>query len=293
MPKICYVPKNFRDCSLELIDQINGVIDDYASMGYTLTLRQCYYQLVARGIIDNNQKVYKTTGNLINDARLAGLIDWNAIEDRTRNLRGLSHWSEPKSVIESAAYSYRRDVWLRQGYHVEVWVEKEANECDVPYFCCRGYVSQSEMWAAANRFKQYQQYGKYCVLIHLGDHDPSGIDMSRDIQERLALFGVDKDLFDFRRIALNLDQIQTFNPPPNPAKITDSRSTSYINKFGDESWELDALEPGVLHDLIKSTVEEYEDTVESQRVRELVEKEKKVMYNVADNWSDIFEAYNY
>ena len=301
MPKICYVPKNFRDSSLELIDKINGVIDEYQRQDYTLTLRQCYYQLVARGIIENNQKVYKTTGSLINDARLAGLIDWNSIEDRTRNLKGLAHWSSPKSIIESAAYSYRRDVWLHQDYHVEVWVEKEAlanvvgrvaNELDVSYFCCRGYVSQSEMWSAAQRFIRYQSEGKYCVLIHLGDHDPSGIDMSRDIQERLVMFGVNSNSFEFRRIALNLEQISLYNPPPNPAKITDSRSTSYINKFGDESWELDALEPKVLHDLITDSVTEFMDEEEVKRVRRQVESEKYVMDSIAENWETVYEEYS-
>ena len=300
MPKICYVPKNFRDSSLELIDKINGVIDEYQRQDYTLTLRQCYYQLVARGIIENNQKVYKTTGSLINDARLAGLIDWNAIEDRTRNLKGLAHWSSPKSIIESAAYSYRRDVWLHQNYHVEVWVEKEAlanvvgrvaNELDVSYFCCRGYVSQSEMWSAAQRFIAKQEAGKDVVLIHLGDHDPSGIDMSRDIEERLVLFGVDTFMFNFRRIALNMEQIEEFAPPPNPAKLTDSRCGSYISKYGDESWELDALEPKVIHDLITNNVTEFWDYEEVLKVRARVESEKEVMESVANDWDKIYNEY--
>ena len=300
MPKICYVPKNFRVSSLDLIDKINEVISEYSRQDYTLTLRQCYYQLVARGIIENNQKVYKTTGNLINDARLAGLIDWNAIEDRTRNLKGLGHFSSPKDVIEAAAYSYRRDVWKHQNYHVEVWVEKEAlanvvgrvaHELDVSYFCCRGYVSQSEMWSAAQRFKKYQTYGKTCVLIHLGDHDPSGIDMSRDIQDRLEMFGVDSDRFIFRRIALNREQIDLYNPPPNPAKITDSRSSSYIRDYGEESWELDALEPKVLHDLITDNVTEFMDENEVERVRNLTEKERAVMNEVADDWDNVYERY--
>lgn len=300
MPKICYVPKNFRASSLDLIDKINEVISEYSRQDYTLTLRQCYYQLVARGIIENNQKVYKTTGNLINDARLAGLIDWNAIEDRTRNLKGLGHFSSPKDVIEAAAYSYRRDVWLHQNYHVEVWVEKEAlanvvgrvaNELDVSYFCCRGYVSQSEMWSAAQRFKKYQTYGKTCVLIHLGDHDPSGIDMSRDIQDRLEMFGVDSDRFIFRRIALNREQVDFYNPPPNPAKITDSRGSSYISEYGEESWELDALEPKVLHDLITDNVTEFMDENEVERVRTLTERERAVMNEVADDWDNVYERY--
>lgn len=253
---------------------------------------------MARGIIENSQNSYKTVGNLINDARLAGLIDWEAIEDRTRNLKSLSHWSNPQSVIQSAAWYYMRDTWLKQDYHVEVWVEKEAldnvvgrvaNELDISYFCCRGYVSQSEMWSAAQRFIKYEKMGKSCVIIHLGDHDPSGIDMSRDIKERLKMFGVHALIF--RRIALNLDQITLYNPPPNPAKTTDSRYTSYIDKYGDESWELDALEPKVLHDLITKNVTEFMDEKEVQRVKDLTKNEKIVMEKVAEDWDSIYRRY--
>lgn len=300
MPKICYVEKNFRSDSLALIDKINSVIEEYEAQGYSLTLRQCYYQLVARGIIPNNERSYKNTGNLINDARLAGLIDWHSIEDRTRNLQRLAHWDSPKSIIESASYQYRKDIWENQDYYVEVWVEKEAlanvvgrvaNELDVPYFCCRGYVSQSEMWSAAQRFIEKQEAGKDVVLIHLGDHDPSGIDMSRDIEERLVLFGVDTFMFNFRRIALNMEQIEEFAPPPNPAKLTDSRCGSYISKYGDESWELDALEPKVIHDLITNNVTEFWDYEEVLKVRARVESEKEVMESVANDWDKIYNEY--
>ena len=300
MPKICYVEKNFRSDSLALIDKINSVIEEYEAQGYSLTLRQCYYQLVARGIIPNNERSYKNTGNLINDARLAGLIDWHSIEDRTRNLQRLAHWDSPKSIIESASYQYRKDIWENQDYYVEVWVEKEAlanvvgrvaNELDVPYFCCRGYVSQSEMWSAAQRFIAKQEAGKDVVLIHLGDHDPSGIDMSRDIEERLVLFGVDTFMFNFRRIALNMEQIEEFAPPPNPAKLTDSRCGSYISKYGNESWELDALEPKVIHDLITNNVTEFWDYEEVLKVRARVESEKEVMESVANDWDKIYNEY--
>ena len=301
MPKICYIKKNFRSDSLDLIGKINSVINEYSLQGYSLTLRQAYYQLVARGIIPNNERSYKNTGGLINDARLAGLIDWNAIEDRTRNLQSLSHWSSPKSIIESASYQYRRDIWENQDYYVEVWVEKEAlanivgrvsDELDVPYFCCRGYVSQSEMWSASQRFMRKQDLlGKTCVLIHLGDHDPSGIDMSRDIEERLTLFGVNPDQFIFRRIALNMEQIELYNPPPNPAKLTDSRCGSYISKYGDESWELDALEPSVIHNLITNNVTEFWNMDLVNEVRARVSKEKRVMEAVANNWDSIYDIY--
>lgn len=224
MPKIEYVPKNFSADRLQMIEKVNGVVAEYQKQGYSLTLRQVYYQMVARDIIPNNMRSYKNLGNLINDARLAGLIDWLAIEDRTRNLRGNSHWSTPGSVIESAAYSYRLDHWQGQQNYVEVWVEKDAligivgqicGKLDVAHFSCRGYVSQSEMWAAARRLRRRQEAGQHVILLHLGDHDPSGKDMSRDIQERLITFetyGVT-----FKRLALNMDQVELYNPPPNPA----------------------------------------------------------------------------
>ena len=142
------------------------------------------------------------------------------------------------------------------------------------------------MWSAAQRFIKYEKMGKSCVIIHLGDHDPSGIDMSRDIKERLKMFGVHALIF--RRIALNLDQITLYNPPPNPAKTTDSRYTSYIDKYGDESWELDALEPKVLHDLITKNVTEFMDEKEVQRVKDLTKNEKIVMEKVAEDWDSIY-----
>lgn len=180
MPKIQYKEINFRGKSLELINLVNQVVEEYQAQGYELTLRQAYYQLVARGYIPNNERSYKNIGNLINDGRLAGLIDWHSITDRTRNLRRNGHWDNPADVIASARYSYLLNKWDGQPNYVEVWVEKDAlvdivgqacRPLDTPYFSCRGYTSQSEMWSAAQRFIS-QDYRDNRVIIHLGDHDP-------------------------------------------------------------------------------------------------------------------------
>ena len=259
MPKQAYKNIRFRSDSLELIERVNAIVTEYEDQGYELTLRQVYYQLVARGFIPNNERSYKNLGNLINDGRLAGLIDWNSIVDRTRFIRRNSHWSTPQSVINSARYSYMLDRWKDQPNYVEVWVEKDAligivsqvcKSLDVPHFSCRGYTSQSEMWGAAQRFIQ-QDERESRVIIHLGDHDPSGIDMTRDIQERLEMFGADVEV---KRVALTMNQINAFNPPPNPTKVTDARSSGYISRFGHECWELDALEPKVITQLIQNEV---------------------------------------
>lgn len=257
-----YIDKTFSAGSEHIIGQANEIIEDYQAQGFSLTLRQLFYQFVSRALIPNQQSEYKRLGSIINDARLAGLIDWLAIEDRTRNLEALAHWSSPADIVNSAVNSYRRDHWEEQRNYVEVWIEKDAltgviadicDELDVAYFSCRGYTSQSEMWAASQRLLDHARYRSQKVTIfHLGDHDPSGLDMTRDIQDRLDLFT--DTMAEVERLALNMDQIRRYDPPPNPTKMTDSRAAQYRTKYGDDSWELDALEPRVMSSLIEDAV---------------------------------------
>ena len=300
MPFIQYKEINFQQKSLTLIEYVNAVVSEYKEQGYNLTLRQVYYQLVSRDIIPNNDKSYDNIGTLINNGRLAGLIDWHAIEDRTRNLRSLSHWDTPKDVINSAAWSYSLDKWVGQPRYVEVWVEKDAlseivgkasNRLDVPYFSCRGYVSQSEMWGAAQRLITRSYNHRELVILHLGDHDPSGIDMTRDIRERLKLFCRDELSPDcegvkIKRIALNMQQIETYSPPPNPAKLTDSRCGEYIARYGRSSWELDALEPQVLEDLIVNEIQRHMQMGNYNTICKKEEQQKERLFEVAREWVD-------
>lgn len=295
MPKIKYIDHTFNAKSLDLIARCNAIITSYTNQGYSLTLRQLYYQLVARDLIENTQKSYDRIGEMINNARLAGLIDWLAIEDRTRNLRALSHWESPEDIIESARNSFRIDKWARQERRIEVWVEKDAligvlegvcNRLDVPYFSCRGYTSQSELWGAARRLQGYIRENKHPLIIHLGDHDPSGKDMTRDINDRFELFMGGADV---ERIALNYDQIQTYNPPPNPAKMSDSRAHGYVAEFGYDSWELDALEPSVIAQLIEDKILEYRD---EDLWNEAVKEENEMLGllgETAKRWSEVVD----
>ncbi|MDD3040415.1 hypothetical protein [Bacteroides sp.] len=266
-------------------------------MGYDLTLRQVYYQLVARDVIPNNERSYKNLGNLVSDGRIAGLIDWEAIIDRTRNIRRNSHWDSPSEIIEIASQQFAYDKWAEQYNYVEVWVEKDAligvvgqicERLDVPYFSCRGYVSQSEMWAAARRLQQYG-INKDIIIIHLGDHDPSGKDMSRDIVDRLSLFDIYPE---FQRIALNIDQIELYDPPPNPTKLTDSRCHAYIREYGYECWELDALKPEIIEELIRKTVMEYCDPHLFEMAKQRERAARKLLKNVSANWESIVDNYS-
>lgn len=293
MPRIRYIDKRFSRESRAVIGTANTIIAEYVKSGFKLTLRQLYYQFVARGHLENTTKSYRRLGCIINDARLAGLIDWDSIEDRTRNLKTLPHWSTPSSIMRGAADSYNIDKWQGQPYRVEVWIEKEAlagvfeRVCkllDVPFFACRGYTSQSEMWGAAMRLAQHAKRGQTPYILHFGDHDPSGIDMTRDIMERMETFRLKMDL---ERVALNMDQVQAYKPPPNPAKETDARFRSYIKKFGNESWELDALPPDVLEKLVRH---EIEAVLDGKKYDELVtrqEEERKVLRSAAHRWQEV------
>lgn len=301
MPKIEYTPKDFKAATLAVIFQADDICREYVARGFTLTLRQLFYQFVSRDLIPNKSTEYSRLGSILNDARLAGMIDWNHMEDRTRNVRGVSHWPTPSSVIDSAAAGYRIDKWARQPWHVEVWIEKDAlvgviericRASDVNYFSCRGYTSQSEVWAAARRLSLAttgRNDGRQSMIIHLGDHDPSGIDMTRDISDRLALFCEYDEAPTpiVRRIALNMDQIEQYTPPPNPAKLTDSRADKYIARHGDESWELDALDPTVIEDLISAEIDSVRDlTIWDQDV-ERERRERAQLDVIARQWDDI------
>ncbi len=267
--KQLFVPKNFKASSLVIISQANDITDEYLAQGFILTLRQIYYQFVARALLPNTHKSYKRLGSIINDARLAGLVDWQSIEDRTRNVKSNYHYTGPRQAIQDALDTYEIDMWANQPERVEVWIEKNAligviaevcDEMDVPYFACIGYVSQSEQWRAYRRARHYSsERDQVTTILHFGDHDPSGIDMTRDNQDRLDIFLGYSGEATVKRLALNMDQIEEYNPPPNPAKMTDSRFESYVAQYGDESWELDALEPKVMTDLIRQHVNEHRD----------------------------------
>jgi len=308
--KICYIPRKFQWKRQILINQANEIIEEYQTQGYELTTRQVYYQFVARDLLPeewidpktgskNNPKSYGKLSSIINNARLAGLIDWKAIVDRSRSPEENQHWDSPKEIIDACASSYKIDSRKTQPYYIEVWVEKEALEdvirkisrpLDVLSFACKGYVSQSSMWEAAQRIMKridttytYNEiYGsREAIIFHLGDHDPSGIDMTRDIQDRLNLFIGIKGTVEVRRIALNFDQIKQYNLPPNPVKMTDTRKDMYINKYGNKSWEIDALEPKILDELITKNINELTNFDLLENAKERQKKERKILSEIA------------
>lgn len=296
MSKIAYIDWTPRGDSAALINQAESIIGEYRDQGYVLTLRQLYYQFVSRAIIPNTERSYKNLGSLITKARMAGYISWYSIEDRGREFMCPWFREDAKELIDDLPANIRFDRWARQENYVEVWVEKEAlsgviaKACKstfTPYLACKGYLSASEAWRAGQRLRRAANEGKDVHIIHLGDHDPSGIDMTRDNDERLSLFS--REHVHVHRIALNMDQVEEYGPPPNPAKLSDTRARDYITQYGYESWELDALEPKVIEELVGDEISTLIDWNTWGDTDEDETEVKDLLTSLSNRWDDVVE----
>lgn len=286
--------KNCEHSTYELIAIVDQIVTEYSEMGYLLTVRQIYYQLVARGYVPNTVQSYGNVQSMLNKARLCGLIDWDAIEDRTRAITERPKWASGGEILEAVAQQYHEDVWDTQDNRVFVIVEKEALEgilervCrtwSVPLLAARGYPSATTLRELAKR--RIMQSEQRIVILHLGDHDPSGIDMSRDLTERLAMFSRNRVDIDFRRLALNMDQVEEQQPPPNPAKVTDARYDGYVAQFGvDESWELDALKPEYINQLVETEIQSLLDQEAWDARHAEVEAVRSRLQKIAENFDN-------
>ena len=343
MPLIKYRDINFKSATLNMIYKVVDIVNEFAEQGFDMTLRQIYYQLVSRGLFpadrryrmvgsnkwvkdpngtDNAPPNYAWLGDVVSDGRLAGMIDWSRITDRTRRLRKLNHWRHPHEIVSDASRWYNLDLWANQDFRPEVWIEKDAlvgvfeKVCvdnDVPYFSCRGYTSLSEMWAAAQRLYAHIDGGYRVVIFHFGDHDPSGLDMTRDIEARLMMFMTHhwkedrgypvedehyqacaedevRDFFEVRRMALTQDQVDEYEPPPNPVKQSDARWKQYVMDTGlHESWELDALSPTVLSGLVEEGIKSIRNVKEWNSDSRREEEDREKLSNVSNHWPDVMQ----
>lgn len=311
MAKIKYENIALRTKAVALIGKINTIVEDYQRQGYSLTLRQLYYQLVAHDFFPDEQKFSLVSGKWVRDlehgtknanpnydwlgvtvsnGRRAGLIDWDAIVDRTRFLRSPSTWETPGAIVGSCANQFQVDRWRDQKSYVELWFEKDAllgiferasEFGQLPIFSNRGYVSDSSIWEAAQRIIGKTQEGRRGYILHFGDHDPSGLDMTRDVEARLALFGAAPRV---KRLALNMDQVRKYNPPPNPAKETDCRFADYQRLYGDESWELDALAPDVMVKLVEREIKKHIDKKKWAAALKRETEGRGQLTKIAENW---------
>lgn len=289
--KIAYTEKlRLNKANIERLETINGIIETYLADNYVMTLRQLYYQLVQRNIIPNVQKEYAKLSILLKQGRMAGIVDWDAIMDRGRQPQIPWSTSGIAGALKTIHDQYRLDLQDGQKNYIEVWVEKDAlanvmervtRKYHINLMVNKGYSSCSAMHESYERFRDADKPG---VLLYFGDHDPSGKDMVRDIEARLIEFGLE----DFRveNPALNIDQIRRYALPENPAKLTDPRAVEYIKQYGNKSWELDALEPPVLVDIVEKSVLSHMNKAQFNRMLQQVVDDKKEIMTIRDNYDN-------
>lgn len=282
--KEAFVDWNPKPDSAERLTQIGAVLTQYKAMDIKLTLRQLYYQLVSKNIIRNSQREYKNLGNLLSKARLAGLVDWNVIEDRVRQVDRASEWDSIQDIVASAVHSFRLPRWAGQPEYVELWCEKDAlssvlepicRELHVPFMVNRGYSSSSAMYESSKRIESGRG-DREATIIYLGDFDPSGEDMVRDIRDRMATFNCELTV---EKLALTPAQVSQYKLPPNPLKtdgagrLTDSRGEGFAAEHGNESYEVDALPPDVLQRMVRRSIT---DRMDMELYEEIQAEEKRL-----------------
>jgi hypothetical protein len=287
-----FKPHAFKADKLLTIDQANAIIAEYAARGFKLILRSIHYQFVARDLHANTYENYKRLGVVLLQARDAGLSEWGAVDDRSRERIDGATWEAPAEIVADAARQYREDLWRGQAHRVEVWIEKDLSgviapvcrEYRVPYLVTHGNCSQQPINEAGRRFADYLDDGVTPIVLHLSDHDSTGVDMPRDHRERLSLYA--REEIEVRQIALNMKQVRRYRPPPNFVKEKDSRTDEYRRRFGtDECWELDALAPDVIANLIRTEVEALIDRRAWDRALRREAKGRRELERAAKNWS--------
>lgn len=327
---------------MAVVNYIISICEEYLANGDTLTLRQLYYQLVSKDLIPNHDKVYKKIGSIKDDIVYSGLVDWRTFEDRGRVPSRAYFEDNVKGALERTVDFYNLDKQRGQGTHIEVWTEKDAisgilrtvtDEYTIRLAVNKGYTSSTAIYNSYERFVQSILRRKKVKILYFGDHDPSGLDMIRDIKTRLEFmfitgdrlrdkahsYFIDNDytihdvtalgedyeavsklvwdddfeaqelleqgkvrimldeleLFEVVQIGLTMKQIEEYNPPHNPAKMTDPRAKWYIRQFGAVSWEVDALPPKLMREIVKTSIVENMDDKEYQLVLEKEQEDIK------------------
>lgn len=293
----------------EVIEHITDIVNEYASEGYILTLRQLHYQLVKSNWIVNHDSAYKKLGNILDDCKYAGIIDWNNIEDRGRVPYIPYYVIDVEDALNDTIKQYRIDRQEGQKTCIELWTEKDAlsgilkrttQKYHIQLVVNKGYTSSSALYGAYQRYVKRIQNDQMITILYFGDHDPSGLDMVRDIRERLTFMftnGRYASSYDFNEdtidshfniipIGLTMQQIKQFDLPPNPTKLTDSRANKYIKKFGKTCWEVDALNPQTLTSIVEKNIREQIDMSLFEEMLEKEQSEIKVLQGFVDQYKN-------
>jgi len=255
----------------------------------TMTVRQVFYQMTSRGYIPKTEKAYKSVVcRLLKDLRLDGTIPFGCIADNTRWMRKQKSYDDMQDALRTSLEAYRRALWSRMSVYVEVWIEKDAlagvlyditNEWDVPLMVTRGFSSLTYLYEAA---EQYKAEHKPVYVYYLGDFDPSGMVISRSVEQRLREFAPGVEIH-FERCAVTSEQIETLNLPTRPTKTSDTNARNFNSDY---SVELDSIPPLYLRNLVEVKITQHINEDEYVRVKRIESLEKESLKNFIRGWNN-------
>lgn len=277
--------------SLELVKQVRTVLELFRAY-LPVSIRQVFYRLVSTVGYPKDESSYKRLGDILNRARRAGLIDWDDFRDDGFQRSRMSSFDSPADWAEAvlhSARSYRLDRQSGQARRLVVWceaagmvpqLERVAKEFSVPVLCSGGFDSVTAKHSVA---VEWASMGDVTVL-HLGDHDPSGVHMFGSLDEDIRAFlnGLDAGgRVEFQRLAVTLDQVVELNLPTAPAKETDRRS------FDGETVQCEAIPPDELARVLERAILDRFDHPGLQGVLSLEDEQRT---KLVDHVSDFLES---
>ena len=220
---------------------------------------------------DNTKRSYKSLVDLLTRGRLESIIPWEAIDDRTRPITTWKVHQTPRAFmraeIDRFLKGYYRNLLQSQPHHIEIVCEKNtiepivrpvAAEFTIPLTSGRGYCSLPPRRAMAQR---YQMSGKQkLILLLVSDFDPDGEQIAQSFARSM------RDDFRIKKIhpikvALTAEQVEEYElPPVLSAKPTSTNYDRFVDKHGETVFELEALEPDTLQEIVRDAIDSVIDT---------------------------------
>jgi hypothetical protein len=279
--------RGMAKASLELIEKMARI----AAEAQPITGRGVGYKLFTAGLIasmatSEMARVYR----LLKEARERDLIPWLWIVDETRALERVATWDDPEEYVECVSRSYRRDFWKLQPVRVEVWSEKGTvrgvldpvlNSFGVGFRVMHGFSGATTIHDVAE-----DDDGRDLIVLYVGDYDPSGLCMSEhDLPNRLGKY--DGDHVMLKRIALCREHPAGLPSFPATDKKKDPRYRWFGNNYGTRCWELDALDPNTLRDIVREAIEAEIEPDTWNRCIKIERAERESLRIVLDSWNGV------
>jgi len=282
--------------SLELIAAAKAILEEIQPA----SIRAVCYRLFVAGLIPTMAKNNtNAVGRLLVGAREDGVIPWAWVVDETREAERISAWNNPEEIIRAAIQGYRKDYWTAQPERVEVWSEKGTvrgtlapvlNEYGVTFRVMHGYGSATSLHDIA---EETAENDKTLTVLYVGDWDPSGLHMSEiDLPRRLERYGGSLNII---RVALNADDVAAGTGLPSfevETKSKDPRYKWFLDRYGRQCWELDALSPVTLRQRVDDEIFALLDVDTWNRAIEVEAAERESMQNILGTWKSISMQYS-